>query len=175
MAAVQNHQHRVAAARAREGRPNAQAKAYKVDTELTFRSTHHNPSAKTSVIVELKSGAQVPAEFRAFMRPNGKLRIINGQVLDLPNRMIARMALHPDVFRLHYNRPTQGDNYRTALTTGTRVVQKTLGLTGAGVGVAILDSGITSWHDDLTDGRGRAPIPTAISASRRSWTSSTAS
>ena len=39
-----------------------------------------------------------------------------------------------------------------SLTTGTRYVQKTLGFTGAGVGVAVIDSGITGWHDDLTDG-----------------------
>ena len=30
-------------------------------------------------------------------------------------------------------------------------MQQTLGLTGAGVGVAVIDSGITSWHDDLTN------------------------
>src|SRR5207248_10135212 len=42
-------------------------------------------------------------------------------------------------------------NYRTSLTVGTRAVQQTLGLSGAGVGVAVIDSGITTWHDDLTD------------------------
>src|SRR5207253_9628851 len=36
------------------------------------------------------------------------------------------------------------------LTTGTRTVQHALGLTGAGVGVAVIDSGIATWHDDLT-------------------------
>ena len=33
---------------------------------------------------------------------------------------------------------------------GARAVQETSGYDGAGVGVAIIDSGITSWHDDLT-------------------------
>ena len=69
------------------------------------------------------------------------------------------MAQPKDVFRLHFNRPIMGANYRTALTTGTRVVQQTLGLTGAGIGVAILDSGITSWHDDLTDRTGSGAYP----------------
>ena len=35
-------------------------------------------------------------------------------------------------------------------TVGARAVQETLGYTGAGIGVAVIDSGITSWHDDLT-------------------------
>jgi serine protease AprX len=139
------------APRARAGRPNSLASSYKIDRELSFRSKYHNASAKTRVIVELKSGAQVPAEFKMYKRPNGQLRIIGGHVLDLPNRLIARMALHPDVFRMHFDRPTSADNYRTALTTGTRVVQETLGLTGAGIGVAVIDSGITNWHNDLTD------------------------
>jgi serine protease AprX len=151
--------HRVSAHKAGEGRPNANAKPYKVDGELTFRSGHHNPAHKTPVIVELVPGAQVPAAFRGYMRRNGKLGIINGQVLDLPNGLIAKMSAHKDVFRLHFDRPTAGDNYRTALTTGTRAVQQTLGLTGAGVGVAILDSGITSWHDDLTDRSGSGSYP----------------
>ena len=93
------------------------------------------------------------------MRRNGKLGIINGQVLDLPNRLIAQMSQHPDVFRLHFDRPTKGSNYLTSLATGTRAVQKTLGLTGAGVGVAIIDSGIATWHDDLTVASGSTSFP----------------
>src|ERR1051325_7832019 len=103
--------------KARPGKPNSLVENYKVDRELSYRSKYRAASEKTSVIVELKSGAQVPAEFRQFKRRNGQLRIINGQVLELPNRMIAQMAKHPDVFRLHFNRPTVSQNYRTALTT----------------------------------------------------------
>src|SRR5207248_568653 len=42
-------------------------------------------------------------------------------------------------------------NFRTSITVGARVVQNSMGLTGAGVGIAVLDSGITAWHDDLTN------------------------
>ena len=152
-------QHFRTAPKARAGRPNSLAKSYKVDKELTQRSAHGAGAAKTRVIVELQPGAQVPAAYRAYMRRNGRLGIINGQVLELPNRLIAQMSRHPDIFRLHFDRPTHGDNYRTALATGTRVVQKTLGITGAGVGVAVIDSGITSWHDDLTDRSGSTKHP----------------
>src|SRR5205823_1134079 len=38
-----------------------------------------------------------------------------------------------------------------SVTIGARTAQDTLGYTGAGVGIAIIDSGVTSWHDDLTN------------------------
>ncbi len=146
-------------AKARPGRPNSLARSYKIDKELTARSARGNGASKTRLIVELQPGASVPAAYRAYMRRNGKLGIINGQVLELPNRLIAEMSRHPDVFRLHFDRPTQSDNYRTALTTGTRAVQQLLGVTGKGIGVAVIDSGITSWHDDLTDRSGSTAYP----------------
>jgi len=146
------------AAVARAGRPNSLAKGYKLDAELTKRS-RGNGVATTRVIVELQPGVQVPTAYRQFMRRNGKLGIINGQVLDLPNRLITQMSQHPNIFRLHFDRPTNGSNYLTSLTTGTRAVERTLGLTGAGVGVAIIDSGIASWHDDLTVQSGSASYP----------------
>ena len=53
-------------------------------------------------------------------------------------------------------------------------VRQLTGYKGNGVGVAVIDSGVASWHDDLTIGAHSRPIPTAISASRSSSTSSTA-
>src|SRR2546421_3944881 len=146
------------AAVARAGRPNSLAKSYKIDAELTKRS-RGNGLATTRVIVELQPGVEVPPAYRQFMRRNGKLGIINGHVLELPNRLIAQMSQHPNIFRLHFDRPTHGSNYLTSLTTGSRAVQRTLGLTGSGVGIAIIDSGIATWHDDLTVQSGSASYP----------------
>ena len=42
-----------------------------------------------------------------------------------------------------------------------------MGYTGAGVGVAVIDSGISTWHDDLTGTADRCSIRTATSASRK--------
>ena len=72
-------------------------------------------------------------------------------MLDLPNNLLVKVAADPSVFRLHYDRPIKSHNYRTSMTVGARTVQDTLGYTGAGIGVAVIDSGITAWHDDLTN------------------------
>jgi serine protease AprX len=123
----------------------------KLDRDLIDRSNGRRPNDVTSVIVTLQKGAKLPAAFKPFAR-GAKLNIINGHVVDLPNRLLKQLAAHPDVFDVHFNRPIHMHNYRTGLTIGSRVVQQSLGLTGAGVGVAIIDSGITPWHDDLTRG-----------------------
>ncbi|HUK35647.1 MAG TPA: S8 family peptidase, partial [Vicinamibacterales bacterium] len=145
--------------KAKVGKPNHFVHDYRMDDELQGFSKDHSATGKTRVIVELQPGHQLPTDFWQYRRLRWQLKTINGAVLDLPNRLIAKLAAHPDVFRLHYDRPTMGANYRTALTTGTRVVQQTLGLTGAGVGIAVIDSGIASWHDDLTSTSGSTLLP----------------
>src|SRR5439155_15577471 len=91
-----------------------------------------------------------PGEFAKYAR-KGKLNLINGHVVDVPNKLLKLLAASPAVVDVHYNRPTFKHNFRTALTIGTRAVQAVYGFTGAGVGVAVLDSGVTAWHDDLTN------------------------
>ena len=123
---------------------------YRLDRELTDRSTRGNALRTTRVIVSLVPGAEVPAEFKRYAQ-GGKLDIINSQVLELPNGILKKLAAHPDVFNVHYDRPTGKFNYRTVITVGAATVHQDLGFTGSGIGIAVLDSGITSWHDDLTN------------------------
>jgi serine protease AprX len=145
------HSHR--ARKARPGQPNAAAvsRHQKLDKELSFRADHRAALSTTKVIVTLKPGAQLPAEFRGFAKLNGKLGIINGQALNLPNGMLKRLSKHANIFDVHFDRPLEKENYRTSLTTGARAVNRALGLTGAGIGVAVIDSGVSAWHDDLTN------------------------
>jgi serine protease AprX len=146
-----NGRHHQQAGHKRPGAPGFNVKNYKVDDEVTKRANRGNPLHTSSVIVTLVPGAQLPPEFKKFARA-GKLDIINGQVLDLPDNVIKQLAKHPNVFRIHDNRPIATHNYRTTITVGADVVQDYLGYTGLGIGVAIIDSGIASWHDDLTRG-----------------------
>jgi serine protease AprX len=142
--------HRKPVPTTKPGVPGKKAQHPKLDRDSTYRAEHLDPNGTTSVVVTLQPGAKLPAEFSKYAR-KGKLNLINGHVVDVPNRLLKQLAAHPSVFDVHYNRPTFKHNFRTALTIGTRAVQAVYGYTGAGVGVAVLDSGVTAWHDDLTN------------------------
>jgi serine protease AprX len=82
--------------------------------------------------------------------PGRALPLINSQVGFLPNQALAALAASPLVEHISTDRLAIGTMERTAAVIGAASVRETLGLDGTGVGVAILDSGITGWHDDLT-------------------------
>jgi len=128
--------------KARPGQPSSRVTSYKLDNEVTRRSTASG-GRMSSVIVTLVPGAELPAEFKKFARPGGKLDIISGQVMDLPNSVIKKLAEHPDIFQVHDNRPIQTHNYRTAITVGAPTVWETMGLTGAGIGISLISIGIS--------------------------------
>jgi serine protease AprX len=142
-------QHGQQAAKKQPGVPSTSVRQYKLDDELTRRSKGKDSLSTTRVIVTIQPGVLLPPEFKKYAL-NGKLDLINGQVLQLPNGLLKQLAAHPSVFRVHYDRPIKTHNYRTGVTVGARTVRDTLGYTGAGIGVAVIDSGI-GYHDDLTN------------------------
>ena len=78
--------------KAKAGRPNSSVKAYKLDDEMTRRSTTFAPLHTTRVIVELQPGKVLPKAFAAYAKKNGMLGIINGQVVDLPDGLLKQMS-----------------------------------------------------------------------------------
>ena len=144
--------HRTAGRKAEPGRPSSRVKNYRIDDELERRTKAH-PNGVSRVIVTLVPGAKLPAELARYARFQ-KLDIINGQVLELPNRVIRALESRPEIFRIHYDRPTGNLNFRTSVTVGAKSVRWAFGYSGSGVGIAVIDSGITSWHDDLSGGVG---------------------
>lgn len=103
------------------------------------------------VIITFTPGWGEPDEVRKHGSKLGrKLRLINGRVAEVQNSVLKRLADHPAIESIHHDRPTSGKMNRAAVAVGARAVQQQMGYTGAGVGVAIIDSGITAWHDDLT-------------------------
>jgi serine protease AprX len=124
------------------------ARHAKLDRKLNDRASTVGTSR---VIVLSKPGATADAGATKLGGKLGRrLGLINGRVVELSNMKLTALADHPAVARIVHDRPTGGELNRVAITVGARAVQQTLGYTGAGVGVAVIDSGVTPWHDDLT-------------------------
>ena len=127
-----------------------------LDSELNQRAATGPAATTTSVIVRF-TGGQVPAEFKKYARA-GSLDLIGGFVLDVPNGQLKTLAQHANTIYASNNGTVHAFNFRTSVQSGAFFARRMVGVTGAGVGVAILDSGITSsdefdsWHDV-----GRAP------------------
>ena len=146
--------HRRSDERKQSGVRSARVKDYRIDAELSRRSNDGNKNATTRVIVTLVPGGKLPTEVKRYLRRVGSvetLDLLNAMVLDLPNGLVKQLANHPAVARVQYDRPIKNHNYRTAVTVGSRSVQEYYGYDGAGIGVAVIDSGISSWHDDFTN------------------------
>ena len=130
------------------GKPDARTFHDKLDRKLNERSTR---GGKSRVIIILKPGGNATKEIaRLGGRFGRRLNLLNGQVVELPNDVLRRLADHPGVASIHWDRPTAGAMSRVSATVGAKAVQQQYSLNGAGVGVAIVDSGITSWNNDLT-------------------------
>ena len=126
----------------------AAAQPKNIDTALAARATHGGWSR---VIVTLKTGGDAGAEIKKLGGRFGRrLSLINGMVIELPNGQIKKLAAHPAVARLDFDRPTTAHMALVANTIGARYVRQAYGYDGAGIGVAVIDSGVVGWHDDLT-------------------------
>ncbi|MEO8078168.1 MAG: S8 family peptidase [Acidobacteriota bacterium] len=121
----------------------------KMDRKLNDRD-RGGQGGTSRVIIQLKAGTDASSEVTKLGgRLGRRLGLMNGLVVELPNRVLRKLADNPNIERIIWDRPLTGKMNRVAVTVGARAVQA-LGYTGAGIGVAVIDSGISSWHDDLT-------------------------
>jgi serine protease AprX len=79
------------------------------------------------------------------------LPILDARAAKIPNSTVLALAASSLVNRVALDRLTLGFNERTSATIGADAVRQQLGFDGAGIGVAVIDSGVTAWHDDLAD------------------------
>jgi serine protease AprX len=108
------------------------------------------------VIIEFNDERDAVDLVRAHGGKSGRrLGILNARVARLSNRQLKNLASDRRVKRVHLDRPAQGFVGRTAVTVGARAVQESMGYNGAGIGVAVVDSGITAWHDDFSVANGQ--------------------
>ncbi|HUR34912.1 MAG TPA: S8 family peptidase [Vicinamibacterales bacterium] len=125
----------------------------KLDPELNRRAAVAS-GRSSQVVVRLAPGASLPGSLQKYVR-GAKLQLIDGYVLSIPDSALAALEALPQVESAHQDRPAWAADYLSTRATGANVVQQSLDLTGRGIGVAVVDSGITSWHDDLTAGDSR--------------------
>jgi len=120
----------------------------KMDQALSDRA---DGAGESDVIVVCKPGKDCLANIKTAGGKGGRrLGILNGRTGRMPNALLKRLANDPDVAGLWDDRETADFVARTAAATGAKNVHAQYGYNGAGVGVAVIDSGITPWHDDLT-------------------------
>ncbi len=119
----------------------------KLDAPLKAR-TH---TAGTSrVIIETTDANGTDVLIRSLKgKPGRRLGLLRGQVAEVPNAALEALARHAGVNAIRLDRAVRGTMERTSATIGATWVRERLGFDGSGVGVAIIDSGVTSWHDDL--------------------------
>jgi serine protease AprX len=108
----------------------------------------------TRVIVRTSDVASVETLVGALGgRAGRRLTGIGALVAEVPDRALAELARAPSVESISMDRRLHGTLERTGLTIGARWVAENLGVDGSGVGVAIIDSGVTRVHDDLGGNR----------------------
>lgn len=120
----------------------------KLDRKLNDRA-EGGGAAKSRVIVTLNPGYDIGDAVEKLGGKRGrKLNIIGGVLIELPNHALRGLANHKAIKSMHHDRKTGGEMNRAAVVAGARAVQHIYGYNGAGIGVAVVDSGI-GYHQDL--------------------------
>jgi serine protease AprX len=116
----------------------------KLDPVLRHRA--RQLTGRSRVIVQFKGDADV----RVFGRGVAGRRLDRrAQVAEVDNLTLATVASDPRVERVMVDRPAFATMERTGVAIGATLARSQYGVTGRGIGVAVIDSGITSYHDDL--------------------------
>lgn len=120
----------------------------KLDAPLRARSAA--PQGFSRVIIRTLPGASASAAIRSVAGTSGRrLPALDAQVALVADTMLESLAARADVVSIGLDRRVHGTLERTSATVGAGQVRDELGVDGAGVGVAIIDSGVANWHDDL--------------------------
>jgi serine protease AprX len=120
----------------------------KMDSVLRLRA--RQLVGRSRVIVQFKGDPDVRVFGRGFA---GRRLNQRTQVADVDNRTLEDVASDPRVERVMIDRPTFATMERTGAAIGATIARQEFSVSGRGVGVAIIDSGISSLPDDLNRSR----------------------
>jgi serine protease AprX len=134
-----------------------------LDSVLRKRARQLTGSSR--VIVEFRGSPDVRAITGRGGVAGKRLALLGAHVAEISNARLASLAADPRVARVSFDRPAFATLERTGATIGAATVRDELGLTGAGVGIALVDSGVSGWHDDLymaREGESEAYAPRVV-------------
>jgi serine protease AprX len=127
--------------------PEGQSSA-KLDGELRERA--RTPRGHSRVILHLAPGASEESAIRALRGLLGRRLVsVSGQVAYVPDSALDAISRLSGISGVSLDRPVRGTLERTGAAIGSTWVRDTLGFDGTGVGIAVIDSGVANWHDDL--------------------------
>ena len=86
-----------------------------------------------------------------------RLASVDAQVADIDNRVLAELARNPQIEWVGVDHPVFPTLERTGAAIGATLASQAFDVTGKGIGVAVIDSGISAWHDDLYLTRPKSP------------------
>jgi serine protease AprX len=118
----------------------------KLDALLQERAVF-NLTGQSRVLVEFKHAIDVRALGKAALSIKRVSRTLH--VASIANRALLTVAKDSRIARLMIDRPTFPENERTNISTGAAAARVQYSVTGKNIGVAVIDSGIATYHDDL--------------------------
>jgi serine protease AprX len=126
--------------------------AYGATLDAVLAARAQSARGSSQVIVTTVTGGRADAAIAAVGGYAGRFLPGVGHVATIPDAALPRLASRPEIAGIRLDRPVSGTFERTAAGFDGESAPETLGFEGDGVGVAIIDSGVANWHDDLGSG-----------------------
>jgi serine protease AprX len=114
-----------------------------------LRARAQQLTGRSRVIVEYRGAADVRAVTAVRGRAGRTLAGGQLQIADVDNIGLAALAADPRVARVSIDRDTFTTMERTATAVGAQAASTDYGVTGRGVGIVVIDSGVSALNDDL--------------------------
>jgi serine protease AprX len=134
----------------------ALAQASGATPQASVRDRVEPPPDRSRVIVRVRQNVSVASFLETLgariVRP---LPPVDGFVVEVPARGLAVLARDPRIVSISPDRPVRAANapgVADERDLRPRLLDAAPGIDGEGIGIALIDSGITAWHDDLSAG-----------------------